>query len=115
MAIPGIFTPLERDGRLLVDGGVVNNLPTNLVKDMGADFILAVTLRTVAPDLTELQSLPDVVRQAANLAVLQNEFQQARLADIVLAIPVPNRSVYRFHQHIIANRSGLPGCRSKSV
>jgi len=96
MAIPGIFTPLQRDGRLLVDGGVVNNLPTNVVKDMGADFILAVTLRTAAPDLTELQSLPDVVRQSANLAVLQNEIQQARLADIDIAIPVPNRSVMDF-------------------
>jgi NTE family protein len=96
MAIPGIFTPLERDGRLLVDGGVVNNLPTNLVKDMGADVIVAVTLRAVTPAGGDLQNLPDVVRRAAELAVVQNEIQQARLADIVLAIPVPNAGLIEF-------------------
>ena len=75
---------------------VVNNLPTNVVKDMGADFILAVTLRTAAPDLTNYKVCRTLCDSAANLAVLQNELQQARLADLVLAIPVPNRSVMDF-------------------
>ena len=96
MAIPGIFTPLERDGRLLVDGGVVNNLPTNIVKDMGADVVIAVTLHAVQPRGGDLQNLSDVVRRAAELAVIQNEIQQARLADIELAIPVPNAGLIDF-------------------
>jgi len=98
MAIPGIFTPLERDGRLLVDGGVVNNLPTDVVKDMGADIILAVTLREAPPGVGELRSLPNVVSQAASLAVLQNEIRQAELADIELAIPLPNRGSMDFSE-----------------
>ncbi len=43
-ALPGVFTPLERDGQILVDGGVLNNLPVSVVRDMGADYVIAVDL-----------------------------------------------------------------------
>ncbi len=42
MAVPGVFAPVERDGRILVDGGVVNNLPINVARELGADVIIAV-------------------------------------------------------------------------
>jgi len=44
MAIPGAFTPVEWEGRVLSDGGLVNNLPTDVVKAMGAEVIIGVTL-----------------------------------------------------------------------
>lgn len=44
MAIPGIFKPIERDSMLLVDGGLLNNLPVDVVKRMGADVIIAIDL-----------------------------------------------------------------------
>jgi NTE family protein len=43
-AIPGLFTPAEIDGRLLVDGGVVDNLPVDVAREMGADYVIAVDL-----------------------------------------------------------------------
>jgi NTE family protein len=43
-AVPGIFTPVELGGRLLVDGGVVNNLPVRLLQSMGAEYVIAVDL-----------------------------------------------------------------------
>jgi len=43
-ALPGIFTPVERDDQLLVDGGTINNLPVSAVREMGADYIVAVDL-----------------------------------------------------------------------
>lgn len=42
VAIPGMLTPLEKDGRLLVDGGLVNPLPVNVARDLGADYVIAV-------------------------------------------------------------------------
>lgn len=42
IAVPGIFTPVEYNGKLLVDGGVINNLPVDLVKEMGAEIVIAV-------------------------------------------------------------------------
>jgi NTE family protein len=43
-AIPGIFSPVEIDGRLLVDGGTVDNFPVEQVKAMGAEYIIGVNL-----------------------------------------------------------------------
>ena len=42
MSIPLLFTPLEKDGMLLADGGLANNLPVDVVKAMGADIVIAV-------------------------------------------------------------------------
>ncbi|MCD6356474.1 MAG: patatin-like phospholipase family protein [Anaerolineaceae bacterium] len=42
ISIPGIFIPVERDGMRLVDGGLLNNLPIDVTRDMGADIVLAV-------------------------------------------------------------------------
>lgn len=43
-SVPGVFTPCRRNGRLLVDGAVVNNLPTQVLRMMGAEYVIAVDL-----------------------------------------------------------------------
>jgi len=43
-ALPGIFTPVERGDQLLVDGGTINNLPVSIVREMSADYVIAVDL-----------------------------------------------------------------------
>jgi len=50
ISLPAIFTVVKRSGRYLVDGGLVNPVPVNLVKRMGADFIIAVN---VIPDVAD--------------------------------------------------------------
>jgi NTE family protein len=45
VSVPGLFAPFERDGMRLVDGGLLNNLPVDVVKQMGADVVLAVDVR----------------------------------------------------------------------
>ena len=71
IALPGLFTPLWRDGRLLVDGGLVNPVPVSLARALGADIVIAVDLNAdllgrhlrppeaaaAAPTLGWLQSL----------------------------------------------------------
>ena len=44
MAIPGAFKPVKWDNKLLVDGGMLNNLPVDVAKEMGADIIIAIDL-----------------------------------------------------------------------
>lgn len=44
MAIPGVFKAVRSNGRLLVDGGVLNNLPVDVVREMGADIVIAIDL-----------------------------------------------------------------------
>lgn len=53
-AIPALFTPIEHDGRWLVDGAIVNPVPVNQCRQMGADFVIAVNLSTdFRPELFE--------------------------------------------------------------
>ncbi|MDO9385327.1 MAG: patatin-like phospholipase RssA [Thiobacillus sp.] len=46
IALPGLFTPVQLDGRWLVDGGLVNPVPVSLCRAMGADLVIAVDLNT---------------------------------------------------------------------
>ncbi|MFO7893018.1 MAG: patatin-like phospholipase family protein [Longimicrobiales bacterium] len=62
-AIPGIYTPIEIDGRLLVDGGVVDNVPVAALRDMGADVAVAATLGD-ALDFDEVNNLLGVLTNA---------------------------------------------------
>jgi NTE family protein len=50
-SVPGIFTPVRRSGRLLVDGGASNNLPVSVVEEMGADYVIAVDLLPFVDDV----------------------------------------------------------------
>jgi NTE family protein len=96
MAIPGIFAPVERDGRILVDGGLVNNFPTDVAKEMGSDVVIGVTLRVAPPGAEELRNLTDVVRQTANIAVMQNEKHRIPLADVHIAVEFVNQRAMDF-------------------
>ncbi len=49
MAIPGVFKPVDIDGEQLVDGGMMNNLPVDVVRQMGADIIIAIDLQQNKP------------------------------------------------------------------
>jgi len=53
MAIPTFFDPIERDGRLLADGGVLNNLPVDVARAMGADIVIAVRVDNMPPEPPE--------------------------------------------------------------
>ena len=67
MAIPGIFKPVEIGGKKLVDGGMMNNLPVDVCREMGADFIIAIDLQQEKPENRKQQennfisSLADIV------------------------------------------------------
>ena len=68
MSVPGAFAPVERDGRLLVDGGLVRNLPIDVARQLGADVVVAVNVGTPLLKRTELTSLVSAAEQT--LAIL---------------------------------------------
>jgi NTE family protein len=89
MSVPGVFAPLEIDGRQLVDGGIANNLPIDVVRSMGADIVIAVDIST--PLLTEdqLGSVLNITVQLTGILTRRNaEVQITTLTDSdVLLIP----------------------------
>ena len=54
ISIPGIFTPVKSEGKLLVDGGLVNPVPVSVVRQMGADFVIAVDMSHDFPKIDDV-------------------------------------------------------------
>jgi NTE family protein len=67
MAIPGAVAPVELNGRLLVDGGIANNLPIDVVRQLCGDVIIAVNIGTQPLKRDEITSALTIVEQLVNL------------------------------------------------
>ena len=85
MSIPGVFRPYEIDGRRVVDGGIVDNMPVDVARQMGADVVIAVESRSSAPKSAEsLTSSLAITAQTLNLMVQQNMASARKEADLVI-------------------------------
>ncbi len=72
MSVPGVFPPTEVDGRLLGDGGLVNNLPVDVARAMGVDVVIAVNIGTPLAGRETLQSVVGITAQMINILTEQN-------------------------------------------
>ncbi len=106
ISIPGIFLPVEREGRLLVDGGLVNPVPVSTVREMGADFIIAVNvlphpqgrlLEQGEGDLSRGHNKFAILMQMVNISA--NLIAEASLegADLVIEPDLSNCGPADFH------------------
>lgn len=75
ISIPGIFVPEKQNGRLLVDGGVVDRVPVSVVKEMGADIVIGVDVSRVKTN-ADISTIYDVIMQS--LDIMQMELVKYR-------------------------------------
>jgi NTE family protein len=76
IALPGIFTPIMNDGRVLVDGGLVNPVPVSLARAMGADVVIAVDLNSdVLGRYLNMDALPAETGDAADVMPIDTELE----------------------------------------
>ncbi len=89
MGVPAIFAPIEIDGRLLVDGGITNNLPVGLAQEMGAEVLIVVDITSPMLPREDLGNLLTITDQLTRLLVVNNtKAQKARLNERdILLIP----------------------------
>ncbi len=80
MSVPGIIAPAEVDGMLLVDGGLVNNLPVDIARAMGADIVIAVNLGTPLAKREQIKDVLGITGQVIGILTEQNV--QATLATL---------------------------------
>lgn len=78
MAVSGIFPPVEIDGRLLVDGGLTNNVPIDVARQMGADIVIVVGFPEELKKRKDLNSAVDIVLQSLDLLIMQNSRYQLK-------------------------------------
>ena len=90
-SIPGIYIPMTLNGRTLVDGGLVQNVPVQPVKDMGAGVVIASHLSSV-DRYEEPKNVLDVMRNAFEIAVSQHTKGEVEMADLLIAMDLSDFS-----------------------
>ena len=88
LAVPGVFAPVRVNARLVVDGGLVRNLPIDLAHKMGADIVIAVNVGTPLAAEKELGSALGVAQQMINILTEQNvqrSIRELHAQDILIA------------------------------
>jgi len=90
MSTPGLFAPVQRDGRLLVDGGLVENLPINVARQMGVDVLIVVDVSFPLYARDQLTSPLEVTNQAFAIMIRARTLEQRRkLTDRDIVIDPP--------------------------
>jgi NTE family protein len=89
-SIPGILPPVQgRNGHYLVDGGIVDNMPTDVLKgELHADVIFAIRLEDSPLAEADTSSIVGVLNRAFSAGIVRNVEQAEQLADVVVKVPV---------------------------
>ena len=96
MAIPSVFTPVELDGRLLVDGGVARNLPAVDARDLGADIVIGVYVGAPLYKQDELTSMVRIMDQTASFQIAAASREQQKLCDVLITPDVHDAQGFQF-------------------
>ncbi len=114
MSLPGIFTPVRTKDAIYADGGLLNNIPVNVAKEMGADL-------TVAIHLSEAPMLPNanlssfaVLGQSLSVMISANELQNMESADILVSVPVQKWGALSFDAADAIIKAGYDAAAAKS-
>ncbi len=95
-AYPTMLDPVEIDGKLYVDGGVVNNFPVKEVKEMGADIIIGVELGDGLQKRDELNSAIDILSQIMSMSIVKKTNEQKKNVDLLIKPELKEYAVTSF-------------------
>ena len=109
-AIPGVFQPVACQGRMLVDGGVVDNIPISVARAKGADLVIAVDISPTVGN-TRITNLVGVTLQAANIMFALNVERSRRDADVLITPAVGDVGMLDFSQKRRCVRAGAEAAR----
>ena len=115
LAVPGVFAPVRVGGRLLVDGGLVRNLPVDIARHMGADIVIAVNVGTPLAGEDELGSAFGVAQQMLNILTEQNVQRSIRelgAADLLITPALNGIGFLDFAQGERAMAAGLAAAQA---
>ena len=88
MSLPGVFPPVEVDGKVLVDGGVMNNVPADVVRAMGADTVIAVNVGDLSDQEDINYSIFALAGATIDAMMRANTKRALASADVVLNVPL---------------------------
>jgi NTE family protein len=119
-SIPGIFEPTRWEGRLLVDGGLMDNVPSDVVRDMGADVVLAVNLSGERAKSRPPENIVDVMIYSLEVLIYGQGQRGTAAADVPVVPDLAGfsyRNLGRLEEMVDrgeqAMRAALPALRRK--
>lgn len=106
MAIPGLFTPVRTDGMVLLDGGMRNNYPVDIARQLGADYVIGVDLSEGFKDYGDLKNLSDIIMQGIDMLGRASYENNAVLADVTIRPDITGYTMLSFQSESIADLIG---------
>jgi NTE family protein len=88
MSLPGIFDPIRWNGHIFADGGLMDNLPVDVAKSMGAELTIAVHLETAKIDPKAAMSSFGVLGRSISVVIAANELRSMEKADVLISVPL---------------------------
>lgn len=113
--LPSLFEPFTIEGKVLIDGGVVNNYPIEEVKKMGADIIIGVDVQHGLRDREELLTATEILLQINNFRSAEDMIQKSRQTDIYIKPDMANYSVMDFDLNDEIIKNGENTARDKII
>jgi NTE family protein len=118
MSFPGMFTPVEIDGRRLVDGGVLRNLPVDVALEMGADIVIAIDVSSPLGEIKKGASAFTVLRRSYSILsrqTVQGQRELLREQDFLITPDLKGISTFEgFDQVATAIERGADAAREQS-
>ena len=114
MAVPGLFAPAEVDGRLLVDGGLVANLPVEAARAMGADVVVAVDVGRPLASKERPDSMPAILSRSSAFLTRLNVERSLRDVDILIRPNLADLRLLDFHAAHEILREGESAARKEA-
>ncbi len=118
MSIPGVYAPVQRDGRLLVDGGVANNLPISVAHDMGAEIVIAVDITDPLMSADQMSEAFSVVGQLTTLMTRINTDAQLALLnpdDVLIRPDLEGFGSADFYEGLVLFELGATAAREHAI
>ena len=115
MSLPALFSPVRRDGHIYVDGGLIQNLPVDVAKAMGADIVIAVHLETEPLDPKESLSPFTVLQHSISVVISVNELESMKKADILIRVHTQNYTAIDYQASQKLMELGYAGANEKAA
>jgi NTE family protein len=114
MALPGVFTPVRANGTVYVDGGLLDDLPVDAAKQMGADLTIAVYLQSKPLKADEPLSSVEVLAQSIEVVIEANIRRSMKQADIVVSVPLEKYTGTDYKKSAKMIKLGYEAAQSKA-
>ena len=97
-SFPGLLAPVKVDGKVLVDGGIVDNFPVEKMKEKGVDFVIGVNVSAGLKDIEDLNTLPEILLQIAGFQMYNKWEDKIEQSDLYIRPELDEFSTFSFDQ-----------------